>query len=112
MDGTQDQVVVINFLLVGIFYLFEDKIYHYKWKYEMQNRVVEGGGKRALSALRGPFLDSRRTFTFAYSATVPTCYRRRPGRTCTEGPARGLVRPESSQSYAKPAKRRCVCASF
>ena len=28
---------------------------------------------RTLSALRGPFLDARRTFSFAASATVPDC---------------------------------------
>ena len=37
----------------------------------MQNRVVEGVEIWVLSALRDPFLDSRRTFSFVSSATVP-----------------------------------------
>ena len=68
--------------------------------HEVQNRVVEGVGKRALSALRGPFLDSRWTFSFASSATVPACLdgtRIGPPRR----PARGLVLPASSQMYMR-----------
>ena len=45
----------------------------------MPNRVAEGGGKRALSALRGPVVDSKRTFSFASCATVLPCLGMRGG---------------------------------
>ena len=60
-----------------------------------------------LSALRGPFLDARRTLSFASSATVLAFLgltRRGPVRW----PARGLVRLAYAQQYAQPAKRRHV----
>ena len=74
---------------------------------------VEGGEMRALSALRGPFLDSRRTLTFSFasSATVPAWL-----DLTLEGvlwPARRLVRPPHAQkNNAKAAKRRQVHARF
>ena len=55
---------------------------------------------RALSALRGPFLDSKRIVSFASSVTVPTYLdgtRIGPPRR----PARGLVLPASSQMYMR-----------
>ena len=54
----------------------------YKYMYEMQNRVIIGVEVRALSALRGLFLDARRTFFvcfFRYRARLP---RPHPGRAC------------------------------
>ena len=63
--------------------------------YDAQMHVIDGVEIRALSALCGPFLVSRRTFSFASSATVPACLDGTRG-----GPARrpaGLVRPASSQ---------------
>ena len=57
------------------------------------NGLVAGLGFRVLSALRGPFIDTRRTVSFASSdTTVPACLdltRARPARW----PARGFVRP-------------------
>ena len=57
-----------------------------------RNRVITGAEIRALSTRRGPFLDARRTFSFASSNTVPA------GLDLVRGgmawwPARGLVRP-------------------
>ena len=77
----------------------------------MQNRVVEGVEIWVLSALRDPFLDSRWNFSLASSATVPTCLDGTAGGPARR-PARRLVRSASSQSYAKPVKRRYVCAGF
>ena len=74
-------------------------------KYELQNCAVEGGEKQALSALLGPFLDSRRTSPFAFFATVPTCLDGTWGGPARRS-ARGFVRPASSQRHAKPSKRR------
>ena len=42
-----------------------------KYKYEKQNRAVEEWEKRALSALPGPFLDSRCTFSFTLPPPCP-----------------------------------------
>ena len=39
--------------------------------WQIQNRVVEGVEIRVLSALRSPFLDSRRAFSFASSPPFP-----------------------------------------
>ena len=60
--------------------------------FDTQNRVAAGLESRVLSALRGSFLDARRPFSFASSATGPACLdltRAGPARR----PARGLVRP-------------------
>ena len=52
-----------------------------------------------LSALRGLFLDARRTFSFASSATGPACLDlTRVG--LARWPARGLVRLVPAQIYA------------
>ena len=77
-----------------------------KYKYEKQNRAVEEWEKRALSALPGPFLDSK-CYLFVYSsATVPACLdgnRRGPLRWR----ARVIVQLVSSQRYETPIRRRC-----
>ena len=60
-----------------------------------------------LSALRGPFLDARRTLSFASSATV-LAFLGLTRRGPVWWPARGLVRLAYAQQYAQPAKRRHV----
>ena len=64
--------------------------------YDDQMHVIDGVEIRALSALCGPFLVSRRTFSFASSATVPACLDGTRGGPARR-PARGLVQPASSQ---------------
>ena len=67
--------------------------------------MIAGLEIRVVSALRSLFIDARWTFSFDSSATVPACLddtREGPARR----PARELVRPASSQRYAKPSKRR------
>ena len=49
--------------------------------------VIIGVEIRDLSAPRGPFLDARRVFSLASSATLPTCLDLTPG----EGPPGGLL---------------------
>ena len=67
--------------------------------------VIAGLETRALSALRGRFIDARWTFSFASSATKPVCFDDTRGGPARR-PSRGLVRPASSQRRAKPSKRR------
>ena len=52
-----------------------------------------------LSAPRGPFRVSRRTFSFASSGTVSACFDGTRGGPA-QGAFRGLVRSASSQGYA------------
>lgn len=64
-------------------------------------RVVAAQESRGLSALRGPFIDARWTFSFVcffsrYHTRLP------PPRPRTACPARGLGRPALAQKYVKP----------
>ena len=55
-------------------------------------RVTIGMEIRGIYSIRGPFLDARRTFSFASPATLSACLdltRRGPARWL----ARGVVRP-------------------
>ena len=59
-----------------------------KYMQHTQTHVIDGVEIRALSALRGHFLDLSRTFLFASSATVPACLdlsRGEPARWPTRG---------------------------
>ena len=64
---------------------------------------VEREEMQALSALRGPFLDARRTISSEYFATVLSRLELTQGRPA-RWPARRLVRPSQAQKKSKPLK--------